>query len=101
MAFLEQFMDEDEDEDEDDRSWVEDLIDEDEEESLAAFLAEIREARRKRQRREWDKLHLATVSTRVTVDEGRRFRRLCRALRTTRYKVLAAHVRALLDKYGY
>ena len=97
MAFLEQFMDEDEDE----RSWVEDLIDEDEEESLAAFLAEIREARRKRQRRSWDSSNLRTISTRMHVDEARRFRCLCRDLGTTRYKVLAAHVRALLDKYGY
>lgn len=90
-----------EDEDDEDETWLDRLIEDENDEGARTFLVKVREARRQRQRREWDKLHLATVSTRVTVDEGRRFRRLCRALRTTRYKVLAAHVRALLDKYGY
>lgn len=101
MAFLEQFIDDPVDEDEDERTWVDDLIDEEEEGSLAAFLAEIRAARRQRQRREWDGQNLATVSTRVSADEGRRFRRLCRDLGTTRYKVLAGYVRQMLDHHGY
>lgn len=90
-----------EEEDDEDETWLDRLIEDEDDEGTRTFLVKVREARRQRQRREWDKLHLATVSTRVTVDEGRRFRRLCRALRTTRYKVLAAYVRALLDKYGY
>lgn len=97
MAFLEQFVDEDED----DRSWVDDLIDEDEEESLAAFLAEIREARRKMQRRSWDSSNLRTISTRLPADEARRFRCLCRDLGTTRYRVLAGYIRSMLDHHGY
>lgn len=54
------------------------------------------EVRRVSSRRAWDKANLRTVSTKLTVDEDRRFRRYCQACGMTRYEVLQGLVRTVI-----
>ena len=52
-------------------------------------------------RRRWDAEHLRTASTRLTVDEARRFKLFCENHDTTRYEVLRLMVQCLLQRAGY
>lgn len=54
------------------------------------------EVRRVKQRRAWDAANLRTVSTKLTVDEDRRFRRYCKACGMTRYEVLQDLIRTVI-----
>lgn len=56
--------------------------------------------KRLRQRREWDKNNLITVSTRLPIVEGIRFKRLCKRLGKTRYQMLADYIKETLKRYG-
>ena len=54
------------------------------------------EALRLLQRRAWDAEHLATLGTKVSIAEARKFKELCRAHRTTPYAVLQAYVKRVI-----
>lgn len=47
-------------------------------------------------RRAWDRLHLRTVSTKLTAEENRRLIALCKAEGVTRYALLAELIREAL-----
>ena len=49
-------------------------------------------------RRTWDLKHLCTVGTKVTADEGERFRELCSDCGLTVYAALQLYVRDCLQK---
>ena len=62
-----------------------------------------RNPQRARQER-WDKLHMKTVSARLTMDEHRRFFACCRAARVTRYQAIRYMVMrftAEIEKGGF
>lgn len=57
------------------------------------------EEKRTQQRRAWDREHLRTVSTKLPVEEDRRFRRYCRAQGSTRYEVLRDLIRTIVQVF--
>lgn len=54
------------------------------------------DVKRLERRRAWDRAHLRTVSTKLTVEEDYRLRALCRAEGVTRYALLAELIREAL-----
>ena len=54
--------------------------------------------RRTMKRREWDMQHLCAIGTKVTTEEGERFRELCQDCGLTVYAALQLYVRDCLQK---
>ena len=54
------------------------------------------DVKRLESRRAWDRKHLRTVSTKLTVEENRRLLALCKAEGVTRYALLAELIRGAL-----
>lgn len=69
------------------------------EQLLNKAAVEAAEAKRLKQRRAWDKANLRTVSTKLTVNEDRRFRRYCQACGMTRYEVLRGLIRTVVQAF--
>lgn len=79
---------------------MDDLLRAIEQDEVRSYVVEVRELKRKEQRRTWSNANMATVSARVSREEARRFKALCRAKGTTMYRVIGGYVRAMLAQHG-